>query len=67
MDELTARLESLLGRHAGTLDQDEGDRGQPWEQFRRELRLLIAQYGPAAVDAALNAMPDGAGGAISLQ
>jgi hypothetical protein len=67
MDELIARLESLLGRYAATLDQDEADRGQPWEQFRRELRLLIAEYGPAAVDAALNAMPDGAGATISLQ
>jgi hypothetical protein len=67
MDELTARLESLLGRYAATLDQDEGDRGQPWEEFRRELRLLIAEYGPGAIDAALNEMPDGAGGAISLQ
>jgi hypothetical protein len=67
MDELTARLESLLGRYAATLDQDEGDRGHAWEEFRRELRLLIAEYGPEAIDAALNEMPDGAGGAISLQ
>ena len=67
MDELIARLGSLLGRHAATLDQDESNRGQPWEQFRRELELLIAEYGPGAVDAALNEIPDGAGRAISLQ
>jgi hypothetical protein len=29
--------------------------------------LLIAEYGPEAIDAALNEMPDRAGGAISLQ
>jgi len=67
MDELIARLESLLGRYAANLDQHEGDGGQAWEQFRRELTLLIAEYGPGAVDAALNEIPDGAGGAISLQ
>jgi hypothetical protein len=67
MDELIARLESLLGRYAAALDQDKGGRGQPWEPFRRELELLIAEYGPEAIDAALDEMPDGAGGAISLQ
>jgi hypothetical protein len=67
MDELIARLEFLLGRYAATLEQDEGDGGKPWEEFRREMRLLIAEYGPEAIDAALNKMPDGAGGAISLQ
>lgn len=67
MDELIARLESLLGRYAASLERHEGDANQPWEQFRRELGLLIADYGPEAIDAALNEMPDGAGGAISLQ
>jgi hypothetical protein len=67
VNELIARLELLLGRYAATLEQDQGDGTQPWEQFRRELVLLIADYGPEAIDAALNEMPDGAGGAIYLQ
>jgi hypothetical protein len=67
MDQLIARLELLLGRYAATLQQDQSDGGQPWEKFRRELALLIAEYGPEAIDAALNEMPDGAGRAISLQ
>jgi hypothetical protein len=62
MDELTARLESLLSRYAAVLDQGKGDRGgRAWEQFRNELKLLIAEYGPRAVDAALDKMPVGAG------
>jgi hypothetical protein len=61
MDALTARLESLLSRYAAVLDQDKGDRGEAWEQFRNELKLLIAEYGPRAVDAALDKMPVGAG------
>jgi hypothetical protein len=65
MDELTARLESLLRRYWAALGQDKGDGGKAWEQFRKELQLLIAEYGPRAVDAALNEIPDGAA-AISL-
>ena len=61
MDELTARLESLLSRYAAALDQDKADHGEAWEQFRNELKLLIAEYGPRAVDAALDKMPVGAG------
>jgi hypothetical protein len=65
MDELTARLESLLSRYAGAVGQDKGS-DKPWEQFRKELQLLIAEYGAAAVAAALDRIPNGAGGAISL-
>jgi hypothetical protein len=61
MDELTARLESLLSRYATALDQDKGDDGKAWEHFRKELQLLRADYGPRAVYAALDKMPDGAG------
>jgi hypothetical protein len=50
MDELTARLEWLLSRYWTALDQDKGDPGRAWEQFRKELQLLIAEYGPTAVD-----------------
>jgi hypothetical protein len=50
MDELTARLEWLLSRYSAALDQDKSNRGKAWEQFRKELQLLIAEYGPTAVD-----------------
>ena len=66
MDELIARLESLFGRYAATLDQGRGDDRQAWEQFRKELGWLIAEYGPKAIDAALDEMPDGAGVSPSL-
>jgi hypothetical protein len=66
MDELIARLESLFGRYAATLDQGRGDDRQAWEQFRKELGWLIAEYGPKAIDAALDEMPDGAGVSHSL-
>jgi hypothetical protein len=59
MDELTAKLEALLSRYAGAHGQDIGE-------FVKELRLLIAEYGPVAVDEALNKIPDGAGRAISI-
>jgi hypothetical protein len=55
-----------LSCYAAALDQDKGDSGKPREQFRKELQLLIAEYGPGAVDAALNEIPDGVGAAISL-
>jgi hypothetical protein len=67
MDELTARLESLFCRYAAALDrQNNDDGGKLWEQFRKELQLLIAKYGPLAVDAAIDKIPDEAGAAISV-
>jgi hypothetical protein len=66
MDALIARLESLLGRYAAACEQDKGEGGKPWEQFRKELQLLIAEYGPEAIDAALDKMPDGAGASVAL-
>jgi hypothetical protein len=66
MDELTARLESLLSRYRAALDQGKDDSGEAWELFRKELQLLIAEYGAIAIDAALNDIPDGAAAAISL-
>jgi hypothetical protein len=67
MDELTARLESLLSRYRSVLDQGkDDDGGKTWDEFRKELQLLIAEYGASAVDAALNDIPDGAAAEISL-
>jgi hypothetical protein len=33
------------------------------QQFRRDLRLLVAEYGPSAVDAALDELPEWSRGA----
>ena len=66
MDELTARLEALLRRCAVACHQNKGDGNQLWEQFRNDLQSLIAEYGPEAVDAAIDDLPDGAGPSFSL-
>ena len=60
MDELTARLESLLRFYAGPDRQDQGDGALMAQQFSKDLQLLVAEFGPRAVDAALDKMPDGA-------
>ena len=54
MDELPARLEAILRRYATSYDQPD-DR----EQFRKGLELLVAEYGPQAVTAALDEVPTG--------
>jgi hypothetical protein len=59
MDELTARLESLLRLYAGACHQDQGDGTQLAQLFSKGLQLLIAEFGPRAVDAALDKIPDG--------
>jgi hypothetical protein len=64
MSELANQLDSLLRRYAAECGQDKDD--QPWTQFRNELRSLIAEYGPKAVDAALDEIPDGVGPVASL-
>jgi carbon monoxide dehydrogenase subunit G len=66
MDELTARLESLLRFYAGADPFDQGDGAVLAQQFSRDLQLLVAEFGPRAVDAALDKMPDGAWQAGSL-
>jgi hypothetical protein len=58
MDELTARLESLLRLYAGARQQDQGD-GTQVALFSKGLQLLVAEFGPRAVDAALDKIPDG--------
>jgi len=57
MSDLANQLDSLLRRYAAECGQHKDD--QPWKQFRNELRSLIAEYGPRAVDAALDEIPDG--------
>jgi hypothetical protein len=58
MDDLTTRLEELLCRYAVAFDQPE-DLG---EQFRRDLQLLVAEFGYDAVKAALDEIPDAPSG-----
>ena len=59
MDELTARLESLLRLYAEARQQDQGDGTQLTQLFSKDLRLLVAEFGPRAVDAALDKIPEG--------
>ena len=66
MNDLTARIESLLRRYASVCDQDGGDSGRLWEAFRKELQMLVAEFGPRAVDAALDELPDAASPSASL-
>jgi hypothetical protein len=64
MDDLTARLIALLRLHAAALDQPIDD--QLSEQFRKDLQSLITEYGPEAVNEALNDFPEGMWPSISL-
>jgi hypothetical protein len=59
IDDLKARLAALFRHFAAALQQRQGDGPRLAEQFRKDLDLLIAQYGPEAVDAAaLDETPD---------
>jgi len=68
MDDLTAQLEALLFRHARWLDpgSDPASYEQSVEQFRKEMKVLIATFGQAAVDAALDEMPEESWPSVSL-
>jgi len=68
MDELTARLEALFRYYAADHDPHESFAalGRLVAEFRREVRLLIAEYGQTAVDKALEEMPDAARPSVSL-
>jgi len=58
MDDLTARLDSLLRRYAAAHDQGEGDAARAKARFRKELEPLVAQHGYRAVITALNKLAD---------
>jgi membrane carboxypeptidase/penicillin-binding protein PbpC len=66
MDDLTARLDSLFGHYAAFLDQRRGDGVQLADQFRKDLHMLVAEYGQPAIDAALDELPDAASPSVSL-
>ena len=54
MDELAVRLEALFRRHAAALERHVEDGDPVIEQFQKQFRLLIAQYGQHAVQDALD-------------
>jgi hypothetical protein len=58
MDQLTTRLEALLHHYAAAIDQGEG--AQLADQFRKDLRMLVAEFGQPAIDAALGGLADAA-------
>jgi len=66
MDDLTARLESLFSRYGAAIDRGQGDGSQLAAQFRKDLRMLVAEYGQPAIDAALGDLPDAASPSVSL-
>jgi hypothetical protein len=54
MDDLTARLESLFRRYGAATGDRDVDRVKLARQFYEEADLLIAQYGQAAIERALD-------------
>ena len=66
MDDLSARLEALLRLYSAACDQSQGDGVGLAEQFRKDLQLLVTEYGPKAVDEALDKIPDEVWPSVSL-
>jgi len=58
IDNLAAQLEALLVHHARAQRSDPAVFEQSIELFRKGVRRLVAEFGYAAVDAALDDMPD---------
>jgi thiamine pyrophosphate-dependent acetolactate synthase large subunit-like protein len=54
---LSDLLQALLRFYAKAFEID-GCEAETEERFRKELRLLISEYGPSAVEAALDDIPD---------
>jgi hypothetical protein len=66
MDDLTARLEALLRLYAAAGAEGHLDGAGLAEQFRRDLQLLVTEYGHKAVDEALDKIPDELWPSVSL-
>ena len=68
MDELTGRLEILFRQYAASYDRRHGIAvlGRFSKQFRKDMNQVIAEYGEAAVDRALDAMPNEAWPSVAL-
>jgi hypothetical protein len=58
MDELTARIEALLLRYWATFERRVATVDAIVERFHDDIKILIAEFGQAAVDAALDAIPN---------
>jgi hypothetical protein len=60
MAELTAQLEAILLRRARACDPraDPAAFEQSMKDFHKDMRRLIAEFGQAAVDVALDGMPE---------
>ena len=58
MSDLTAWLEALLRLYAAACDRGELDGAELAERFRKDMHSLVSEYGPKAVDAALDKLPD---------
>jgi hypothetical protein len=59
MDDLAARLQALFRSYAVAIDLHPETIDYLCERFREELGLLVAEYGHAAVDKAIDELPDG--------
>jgi hypothetical protein len=57
MSDLPARLKALLRIYVAAC-RGQLDEAKSAKQYRKELKLLIADYGYEAVDAALDELPD---------
>jgi hypothetical protein len=66
MDNLTARLDSLLRLYAAAHEAGEGDAARVRVQFRKELEPLVAQHGRRAVITALNKLADAPPRSVSV-
>jgi hypothetical protein len=58
MDDVSARLEALLGSYAAAIDAGGVGTAQLVDEFRASLRALVAEFGQPAIDAALNKIRD---------
>jgi phosphate uptake regulator len=59
MSDLTARLRALFRSYAADIELNQDAVDRLCEQFSRDLGELIAEYGHAAVDKAIDDLPDG--------
>jgi hypothetical protein len=58
MDDLAARLQALFRSYAVAIDLQPETIDRLCKRFREELRLLVVEYGHAAVDKAIDELPD---------
>lgn len=66
MNDLSAHLEALLRRYAAAIDQGQDDAAQLLDEFRKGLRVLVAEFGQSAIDTALDALNDVVSPSVSL-